>query len=57
MAFMLEINEWIIVTKTNPKPMQNSSKTNHKLFLNQLKNSRGMDSKDIFLQSSFQEFW
>ena len=31
MAYILEINEWIIVTKTNVKPMKNRSKTNLKM--------------------------
>jgi len=40
MAFMLEINEWIIVTKTNEKPFQN-----------QFKNSNVMESSDKLLHS------
>ena len=30
MAYILEIKELSIVTKTNPKPIQNQSKTNPK---------------------------
>ena len=28
MAYILEIIEWIIVTKTNPKPIENQMKSN-----------------------------
>jgi len=44
MAFMLEINEWIIVTKTNEKPFQN-----------QFNNSNRMESSDKLLHSRFRE--
>jgi hypothetical protein len=31
MAYILEINEWNLVTKTNPKPIENQLKTNNEM--------------------------
>jgi len=66
MAYILEIIEWIIVTKTNPKPIQNRLKTNWKIELkwvyiiftceSQSKNSKSLNIKIMTFILSFNPY-